>query len=39
MNYLAMSYEHRIIDGRAESLGLVAMRAGREDPSRLLLDI
>ena len=39
MNYLAMSYDHRIIDGREAVLGLVAMREALEDPSRLLFDI
>jgi 2-oxoglutarate dehydrogenase E2 component (dihydrolipoamide succinyltransferase) len=39
MNYLAMSYDHRIIDGREAVLGLVAMKEALEDPSRLLLDI
>jgi len=39
MNYLALSYDHRIIDGREAVLGLVAMKEALEDPSRLLLDI
>jgi 2-oxoglutarate dehydrogenase E2 component (dihydrolipoamide succinyltransferase) len=39
MNYLAMSYEHRIIDGREAVLGLVAMKEALEDPARLLLDL
>ncbi len=39
MNYLAMSYDHRIIDGREAVLGLVAMKDALEDPSRLLLDL
>jgi 2-oxoglutarate dehydrogenase E2 component (dihydrolipoamide succinyltransferase) len=39
MNYLAMSYDHRIIDGREAVLGLVAMKETLEDPSRLLLDL
>ena len=39
MNYLAMSYDHRIIDGREAVLGLVAMKDTLEDPSRLLLDL
>lgn len=39
MNYLAMSYDHRIIDGREAVLGLVAMKEALEDPQRLLLDI
>ena len=38
MNYLAMSYDHRIIDGREAVLGLVAMKDALEDPSRLLFD-
>jgi 2-oxoglutarate dehydrogenase E2 component (dihydrolipoamide succinyltransferase) len=39
MNYLALSYDHRIIDGREAVLSLVAMKEALEDPARLLLDI
>ena len=39
MNYLAMSYDHRIIDGREAVLSLVAMKDALEDPARMLLDI
>ena len=39
INYLAMSYDHRIIDGREAVLGLVAMKEALEDPARLLFDI
>jgi len=39
MNYLALSYDHRIIDGREAVLALVAMKDALEDPARLLLDI
>jgi 2-oxoglutarate dehydrogenase E2 component (dihydrolipoamide succinyltransferase) len=39
MNYFAMSYDHRIIDGREAVLGLVAIKEAMEDPSRLLFDI
>jgi 2-oxoglutarate dehydrogenase E2 component (dihydrolipoamide succinyltransferase) len=39
INYLAMSYDHRIIDGREAVLGLVTMKEALEDPARLLLDI
>jgi 2-oxoglutarate dehydrogenase E2 component (dihydrolipoamide succinyltransferase) len=39
INYLAMSYDHRIIDGREAVLGLVVMKEALEDPSRLLFDI
>ncbi len=39
MNYLAMSYDHRLIDGREAVLGLVAMKEALEDPARLLLDL
>src|SRR5206468_13012573 len=39
MNYLAMSYDHRIIDGREAVLGLVAIKEALEDPARLLFDI
>ncbi len=39
INYLALSYDHRIIDGREAVLGLVAMKDALEDPQRLLLEI
>jgi 2-oxoglutarate dehydrogenase E2 component (dihydrolipoamide succinyltransferase) len=39
MNYLAMSYDHRIVDGREAVLSLVAMKEALEDPARLLFDI
>lgn len=39
MNYFAMSYDHRIIDGREAVLALVAMKEALEDPARLLLDL
>ena len=39
INYLAMSYDHRIIDGREAVLSLVAMKEALEDPARLLLDL
>ena len=39
MNYLAMSYDHRIIDGREAVLGLVTMKDALEDPSRLLFGV
>lgn len=39
MNYFAMSYDHRIIDGREAVLGLVTIKEALEDPARLLLDI
>ena len=39
INYLALSYDHRIIDGREAVLGLVAMKEALEDPARLLLDL
>jgi 2-oxoglutarate dehydrogenase E2 component (dihydrolipoamide succinyltransferase) len=39
MNYLAMSYDHRIIDGREAVLTLVAIKEALEDPARMLLDI
>jgi 2-oxoglutarate dehydrogenase E2 component (dihydrolipoamide succinyltransferase) len=39
INYLAMSYDHRIIDGREAVLSLVAIKEALEDPSRLLLDL
>jgi 2-oxoglutarate dehydrogenase E2 component (dihydrolipoamide succinyltransferase) len=39
MNYLAVSYDHRIIDGREAVLFLVAIKDALEDPSRLLLEL
>ncbi len=39
INYLAMSYDHRLIDGREAVFGLVAMKEALEDPARLLLDL
>jgi 2-oxoglutarate dehydrogenase E2 component (dihydrolipoamide succinyltransferase) len=39
MNYLALSYDHRIIDGREAVLALVAMKEALEDPARLALEI
>ena len=39
INYLALSYDHRIIDGREAVLGLVTMKEALEDPARLLLDV
>ncbi|HMS79850.1 MAG TPA: 2-oxoglutarate dehydrogenase complex dihydrolipoyllysine-residue succinyltransferase, partial [Burkholderiaceae bacterium] len=39
INYLALSYDHRIIDGREAVLFLVSIKEALEDPSRLLLDL
>jgi len=39
MNYLALSYDHRIIDGREAVLSLVAIKEALEDPARMLLDL
>lgn len=39
MNYLALSYDHRIIDGREAVLALVAIKEALEDPARMLLDL
>ncbi|HEY5634163.1 MAG TPA: 2-oxoglutarate dehydrogenase complex dihydrolipoyllysine-residue succinyltransferase [Burkholderiaceae bacterium] len=39
INYLALSYDHRIIDGREAVLFLVAIKEALEDPARILLDI
>ena len=39
MNYLALSYDHRIIDGREAVLSLVAIKEALEDPARLLLQL
>jgi 2-oxoglutarate dehydrogenase E2 component (dihydrolipoamide succinyltransferase) len=39
MNYLAQSYDHRIIDGREAVLSLLAIKEALEDPARMLLDL
>jgi 2-oxoglutarate dehydrogenase E2 component (dihydrolipoamide succinyltransferase) len=39
INYLALSYDHRIIDGREAVLSLVTMKEALEDPARLLLEL
>jgi 2-oxoglutarate dehydrogenase E2 component (dihydrolipoamide succinyltransferase) len=39
MNYLALSYDHRLIDGREAVLALVAIKEALEDPARMLLDL
>ena len=39
INYLALSYDHRIIDGREAVLFLVSIKEALEDPARLLLDL
>ena len=39
INYLALSYDHRIIDGREAVLGLVTIKEALEDPARLIIDI
>ena len=39
MNYFAVSYDHRIIDGREAVLFLVAVKEALEDPARLVLEI
>jgi len=39
INYLAQSYDHRIIDGREAVLSLVAIKQALEDPARMLLDL
>src|SRR6266705_296701 len=39
VNYLALSYDHRIVDGREAVLSLVAKKEALEDPARLLLDL
>jgi len=39
INYLALSYDHRIIDGREAVLSLIAIKEALEDPARMLLDI
>lgn len=39
MNYFALSYDHRVIDGREAVLGLITMKDVLEDPARLLLEV
>ena len=39
VNYLALSYDHRIVDGREAVLSLVAIKEALEDPARMLLDL
>ncbi len=39
INYLALSYDHRIIDGREAVLGLLTIKEALEDPARMLLDL
>ena len=39
MNYFAVSYDHRIVDGREAVLFLVAIKEALEDPARLILEI
>ena len=39
MNYLTLSYDHRLIDGREAVLGLVAIKEALEDPARIMLDL
>jgi 2-oxoglutarate dehydrogenase E2 component (dihydrolipoamide succinyltransferase) len=39
MMYLAMSYDHRIVDGREAVTFLVRMKDCLEDPQRLLIDV
>ena len=39
MNYLALSYDHRIIDGREAVLFLISIKEALEDPARLILEI
>src|SRR2546425_868756 len=39
VNYVALSYDHRLVDGREAVLSLVAIKEALEDPARLLLDL
>jgi 2-oxoglutarate dehydrogenase E2 component (dihydrolipoamide succinyltransferase) len=39
MMYLALSYDHRIIDGREAVTFLVRMKECLEDPQRLILEL
>jgi len=39
MMYLALSYDHRIIDGREAVTFLVRVKEAIEDPTRLLIDL
>jgi 2-oxoglutarate dehydrogenase E2 component (dihydrolipoamide succinyltransferase) len=39
MMYLALSYDHRIVDGKEAVTFLVRVKEGLEDPERMLLDL
>jgi 2-oxoglutarate dehydrogenase E2 component (dihydrolipoamide succinyltransferase) len=39
MMYLALSYDHRLVDGREAVTFLVRMKEALEDPTRLLIDL
>ncbi|HLW04966.1 MAG TPA: 2-oxoglutarate dehydrogenase complex dihydrolipoyllysine-residue succinyltransferase [Azoarcus sp.] len=39
INYFALSYDHRIIDGREAVLGLMTIKEALEDPARLIIDV
>jgi 2-oxoglutarate dehydrogenase E2 component (dihydrolipoamide succinyltransferase) len=39
MMYLALSYDHRIVDGREAVTFLVRVKESLEDPARLVLDL
>jgi 2-oxoglutarate dehydrogenase E2 component (dihydrolipoamide succinyltransferase) len=39
MMYLALTYDHRLVDGREAVSFLVKVKEGIEDPSRLLLEL
>jgi 2-oxoglutarate dehydrogenase E2 component (dihydrolipoamide succinyltransferase) len=39
MMYLALSYDHRLVDGREAVTFLVRVKEGLEDPARLMLDV
>jgi 2-oxoglutarate dehydrogenase E2 component (dihydrolipoamide succinyltransferase) len=39
MMYLALSYDHRLVDGREAVTFLVRMKEAIEDPTRLLIDL
>jgi 2-oxoglutarate dehydrogenase E2 component (dihydrolipoamide succinyltransferase) len=39
MMYLALSYDHRVIDGKEAVTWLVRVKEGLEDPARMVLDL
>ena len=39
MMYLALSYDHRVVDGKGAVIFLVRVKEALEDPRRLLMDL